>query len=138
MPEPHDFRRLLDYLKKLPAIDPSIGSGTGTGDGSLWWVKFIIDIDHPMAWRIVQELGHVLNYVSLNERLPTVFMPVSPPPYVNGGPRNFLSWVIESSDAGFTPSDCAEYLEGHLPGPSMIRNNGSSTKTSRLPKRTRQ
>lgn len=56
MPELHDFQRLFDYLKKLPAIDPSIGSGTGMGDGSLWWVKFIIDIDHPMAWRIVQEL----------------------------------------------------------------------------------
>ena len=70
-----------------------------------------------MAWRIVQELGHVLNYVSLNERLPTIFMPVSPPPYINGGPRNFLSWVIESSDATFTPSDCAECLEGHLPRP---------------------
>ena len=70
-----------------------------------------------MAWRIVQELGHVLNYVSLNERLPTVFMPVSPPPYLNGGPRNYLSWVIESSDAAFTPSDCAECLEGHLPRP---------------------
>jgi hypothetical protein len=70
-----------------------------------------------MAWRIVQELGHVLNYLSLNERLPTVFMPVSPPPYMNGGPRNFLSWVIECSDAGFTPSNCAEWLEGRLPWP---------------------
>lgn len=113
----HDFQPLLEYLKKVPAIDPSIGSGTGSGEGSLWWVKFIIDIDHPMAWRIVQELGHVLNYVSLNERLPTVFMPVSPPPYMNGGPSNFLSWVIEARDPGFTPADCAEWLEGHLPRP---------------------
>ena len=61
--------------------------------------------------------GHVLNYVSLNERLPTVFMRASSSLYANGGPHNFLSWVIESSDAGFTPSDCAEYLEGHLPRP---------------------
>jgi hypothetical protein len=79
-----------------------------------------------MAWRIVQELGHVLNYVSLNERLPTIFIPVSPPPYMNGGPRNFLSWVIECRDAGFTPSNCAEWLEGRLPGPSTIRNNGKT------------
>jgi hypothetical protein len=49
-------------------------------------VKFAIDIEHPLAWSVVQELGHVLNYVSLEERLPTVFMPVSPPPYMNGGP----------------------------------------------------
>src|SRR5882724_8555119 len=108
MPDP-DFQPLLDYLKKLPAIDPSIGSGAG--EELAWWVKFIIKIDHPMAWRIVQELGHVLNYVSLDERLPTVFMPVSPPPYMNGGPADFLSWVIESRDVNFTPSDCAEWLE---------------------------
>jgi hypothetical protein len=110
-----DFQPLLAYLKKLPAIDPSIGSGTG--DEVPWWVKFSIDTEHPMAWRIVQELGHVLNYLSLNERLPTVYMPVSPPPYMNGGPRNFLSWVIECSDAAFTPSSCAEWLEGRLPRP---------------------
>src|ERR1044071_9621366 len=114
--QPH-FHPLLTYLKTLPAADPSIGSGTGTGEGSLWWVKFIIDVDHPMAWRIVQELGHVLNYVLLNKRLPTIFMPVSPPPYMNGGPRDFLSWVIESRHPGFTPSDCAEWLEGLLPRP---------------------
>ena len=46
-----------------------------------WWVKCAIDIDHEFAWNVVQELGHVLNYVSLDERLPTVFMPVSPPSY---------------------------------------------------------
>jgi len=48
---------------------------------------------------------------------PTVFMPVSPPPYMNGGPRDFLSWVIECKDAGFNPEACAEWLEGRLPRP---------------------
>jgi hypothetical protein len=65
----------------------------------------------------VQEFGHVLNYVSLNERLPTVFMPVSPPPYRNGGPNEFLSWVIECKDLDFMPENCAEWLEGRLPRP---------------------
>jgi hypothetical protein len=65
----------------------------------------------------VQELGHVLNYVSLDERLPTVFMPVSPPPYMNGGPRKFLSWVIEAKTSDFAPASCAEWLEGRLPRP---------------------
>jgi hypothetical protein len=62
-------------------------------------------------------LGHVLSYVSIKDRLPTVFMPVSPPPYMNGGPADFLSWVIECRDAAFTPAMAAEWLEGRLPDP---------------------
>jgi hypothetical protein len=58
-----------------------------------------------------------MNYLSLDERLPTVFMPVSPPPYMNGGPRDYLSWVIESKSKHFMPSACAEWLEGRLPRP---------------------
>jgi hypothetical protein len=67
-------------------------------------VKLTIDIGHPLAWHVVQELGHVLNYLSTTERLPTTFKPVSPPPYLNGGPRAFLSWVIECADPGFAPA----------------------------------
>jgi hypothetical protein len=80
-------------------------------------MKFTIDIDHPLAWSVIQELGHVLNYLSPQERLPTVFMPVSPPPYMNGGPREFSSWVIESKDKDFKPGTCAKWLEGRLPRP---------------------
>jgi len=54
---------------------------------------------------------------TLNERLPTVFMPVSPAPYLNGGPADFLSWVIESKDPKFMPGTVAEWLEGRLPRP---------------------
>ena len=43
-------------------------------------------------------------------------MPVSPPPYMNGGVE-FLSWVIESTDPSFAPEKCAEWLEGRLPRP---------------------
>lgn len=70
-----------------------------------------------MARAVVQELGHVLNYVSLKERLPAVLMPVSPPPYMNGGPKDFLSWLIESRDPDFKPVKCAEWLECRLPRP---------------------
>jgi hypothetical protein len=79
-------------------------------------MKFSLDTTHELAWRVVQELGHVLNYISVEERLPTVFMPVSPPPYMNGGVE-FLSWVIEAKDSGFRPGDCAKWLEGRLPRP---------------------
>ena len=110
-----EFQKLKGFLTRIPAVDGPVGSGC-LDDGN-WWVKFGIKIDHELAWSVVQELGHILNYVSLDERLPTVFMPVSPPPYMNGGPREFLSWVIESKDRNFTPNDCAEWLEGRLPQP---------------------
>ncbi len=110
-----DLTKLLDYLGRVPAIKTPIGHGTN-GNG-LWWVKFSIDIEHPLAWHVVQELAHVLNYLSLNERLPTSFTPVSPPPYMNGGPGDFLSWVIECESVDLRPGTCAEWLEGRLPRP---------------------
>ena len=113
------FEPLLAFLEKLPAIDLPAGRksiGCGVFDNGNWWVKFALQTEHPLAWRHVQELGFVLNYVSVEEPLPTVFMPVSPPPYLNGGVE-FLSWVIESSDPTFTPALCFEWLEGRLPRP---------------------
>src|SRR5438045_3502989 len=115
----HDFEGLLAFLEKLPAIDLPAGResiGHGLFENGNWWVKFTLNTAHPFAWRHVQELGHVLNYLSVTERLPTVFMPVSPPPYLNGGVE-FLSWVIESTDPSFTLAKCAEWLAGRLPRP---------------------
>jgi hypothetical protein len=83
-------------------------------------VKFGIDVLHPLAWRTVQELGYELNYLSINERLPTVVKPVPPAPYMNGGPAEFLSWVIECCDAAFSPVMAAEWLGGRLPDPESL------------------
>jgi hypothetical protein len=110
-----DFERLVTYLRSVPGVSQSIGKGRF--ENGNWWVKFAIDIAHPLAWNVVQDLGCVLNYLSINERLPTLFMPVSPAPYLNGGPRDFLSWVIESTDPTFTPDNCVKWLEGRLPRP---------------------
>lgn len=113
------FANLLKFLKRLPAIDLPAGQksiGYGDFENGNWWVKFRLNTHHKLAWRHVQELGHVLNYVSMDERLPTVFMPVSPPPYMNGG-EDYLSWIIESTEPDFTPDLCAEWLEGRLPRP---------------------
>src|SRR5258708_7628764 len=99
-----DFAPLISYLRRVPAIGDAIGTGEEEG---LWLCKFALDIKHPLAWRVVQELGHVLNYLSLDEPIPTVFKPVSPPPYLNGGPEDFLSWVIETTDPAFSPETCA-------------------------------
>lgn len=115
----HDFEKLLAFIEKLPAINLPAGRksiGRGSFDNGNWWVKFALDTNHSLAWRHVQELGYVLNYVSVEERLPTMFIPVSPPPYLNGGVE-FLSWVIESTDPTFSPAKCAEWLEGRLPSP---------------------
>jgi hypothetical protein len=110
-----DFEELERYLRRIPAVENTLRSGAN--DDGTWWVKFRINIDHPLAWHVVQEFGNVLNLLSLNDRLPTIFKPVSPPSYLNGGPREFLSWVIESTSEEFTPSVCAEWLEGRLPRP---------------------
>ncbi|MFX0177543.1 MAG: hypothetical protein ACFE85_15120 [Candidatus Hodarchaeota archaeon] len=108
------FDNLLQFLKKIPSITGSIGYGVKEG---LWWVKFRIDIDHSLAWNVIQELGYILNYLSLEERLQTIFMPISPPPYMNGGPNEFLSWIIESKSKDFTPDDAKEWLKNRLPDP---------------------
>lgn len=109
------FTPLREFLSQVPSITGTISFGFFTNGE--WWAKFTIDTTHPLAWNVVQEFGYVLNYLSLDERLPTVFKPVSPPPYLNGGPQDFLSWVIECSKTDFTPAVCAEWLEGRLPRP---------------------
>jgi hypothetical protein len=109
------FQPLIDYLARVPAVLSPIG--TGIGDDGLWWVKFQIDIVNPLSWHVVQEFGCVINYLSLNDRLPTLFYPVSPAPYLNGGPGEYLSWVIESKDKEFTPALLTQWLEGRLPNP---------------------
>lgn len=54
-------------MEKLPAIDLPAGRksiGHGSFENGNWWIKFSLDTTHPLAWRHVQELGFVLNYVS--------------------------------------------------------------------------
>ncbi|HEX2847767.1 MAG TPA: hypothetical protein VHN59_14555 [Chitinophagaceae bacterium] len=110
-----NFKELENFITKLPGARTLVGKGHA--EDGLWWIKFSFDIDHPLAWRVVQELGHVINYLSLNERLPAVFYPISPPPYINGGPDEFLSWIIESKDKDFSPKLLFEWLEGRFPNP---------------------
>jgi hypothetical protein len=115
MTKDRDLGVLVAFLRRVPGIIATVGSGRS--DDGHWWVKFQMDIDHPLAWNVVQELGCVLNCLSMDERLPTVFKPVSPAPYLNGGPRDFLSWVIESTSADFSASEVVRWLEGRLPRP---------------------
>ena len=109
------FSILVNFLRQVPSIESNIGFGTL--DNGCWWIKLSIDIENKLAWNVVQEFGYVLNYISLDDRLPTLFIPVSPPPYMNGGPKEFLSWIIESKSPDFSPNDCKKWLMGHLPQP---------------------
>ena len=108
-------KELVKFLGKIPAIGKNIVDGFH--EQGFWWVKFQIDIKNKYAWNIVQELGCIINYISLEDRLPTIFYPVSPAPYLNGGPYEFLSWVIENKDTEFTSNDLKIWLEGRLPNP---------------------
>jgi hypothetical protein len=109
------FQELQQFLSRVPAIQTPIA--TGYYENGLWWIKFRLDIQHKLAWHVVQEFGCILNYLSINERLPTVFYPLSPAPYLNGGPVDFLSWIIENKAPDFTPTILMEWLEGRLPQP---------------------
>lgn len=115
------FHGLLGFLAAVPAISTNDSAFGGFGSGKFengnWWVKFSIDTQHSLAWKTVQELGHVLNYLSVEDPLPTCFKPVSPPPYMNGGPDEYLSWVVESSDPEFLPVNAKEWLAARLPNP---------------------
>ncbi|WP_299472736.1 hypothetical protein [uncultured Roseibium sp.] len=108
------FEKLENYLKRVPAVFPNIQSGSNSHE---WWVTFDIDIHHDIAWHVVQEFAYVANNLSLQERLPTRFYPSSPPPYLNGGPEEFLSWWITCSSLEFRPGTLADWLEGRLPRP---------------------
>ena len=106
---------LKSFMARIPAVSNSIANGEN--DEGFWWIKFKIDINHTLAWKVVQELGHILNYLSLDDKLPVIFYPVSPPPYMNGGPEEFLSWIIETKDNNFLPNLLSEWLQGRLPQP---------------------
>lgn len=112
-----NFEQITDFLKRIPSIGDDGLIAHGADGEHAWWVKFKIDVEHPLAWQTVQELGHVLNYLSTNERLPTQFLPVSPPPYMNGEAKEFLAWVIQCNHAEFSPDVICEWLEGRLPNP---------------------
>lgn len=106
------IKKLKKLLLKIPCIN---NVASCNGKNPFWWLKFQIDIDSKIAWNVVQELGHILNYLSVNEKLPTRFYPVSPPPYLNGAPKEFLSWVIEASIPYVDSNYIYDFLKGRLP-----------------------
>ena len=114
----HDFTALAEYLHRVPGIR-SVSKGRDSDPG--WEIELELDLDDGLAWATVQELAYVLNMLSIEDRLPARFLPVSPPPYLNGGPREFLSWMIQSMRNDFSPKHCKDWLESRLPSPVQDR-----------------
>jgi len=107
---------LLGFLMRLPAVEPSDVPSAGEEADGAWWVRFAVDIDHELAWHTVQELAAVLNSLSADERLASLLKPLSPPPYLSGGPEECLSWIIEGAPE-LEPDVVAAALEARLPQP---------------------
>ena len=105
---------LSDYLRRIPGLELSFVSEPGEEP---WRIGFSIVITHPLAWDVVQHLAWVLNNLSLQEKLPVRFMPMSAPPYLNGGPRHHLWWVLFSIAPAVDPAEIARVLEDSLPSP---------------------
>jgi hypothetical protein len=108
----NELPELVNFFNTIPSVQSVSHSSL---NNARWWIKFNIDINHPLSWCVVQNLGFVLNYISITERLPTVFMPTSPPPYLNGGPKYNLSWVIESTIDYVSPNYILSVLQNRLP-----------------------
>ncbi len=106
------LENIKTLLKKIPCVRFIATSKIGE---PFWWLKFGIDINSKIAWAVIQELGHILNYISINDKLPVKFYPVSPPPYINGGPEEFLSWVVEPVIPFVDTNIIYDYLIGRLP-----------------------
>ena len=113
-PKAVDFGPLVRFLKRLPSVK-WVFPGVECEDG--WELEVELDLDHGLAWAAVQELSYVLNVLSKEEDLPTRFLPVSPSPLENGGPRDHLKWLIVAFEATFSPASCYQRLLEHLPNP---------------------
>ncbi|GAB5407585.1 MAG: hypothetical protein Aurels2KO_58160 [Aureliella sp.] len=108
------LRELKEFIDQIPGVDVI---STSEPDEGRWWVKLQIDINSKTAWHVVQNLAFVLNEISVTETLPTTFKPTAPPPYLNGGPEEFLFWVIEADIPFLDPSVITAYLQQRLPDP---------------------
>ena len=110
------FFKLTNLITDIPTICNPIK--TGTHENGFWWVKFSIDTSNPLAWNVIQVFAYVINYLSISERLSTVFYPVAQPPFSADSMQECLEWIIESTSQDFLPNELAEWLENRLPDPS--------------------
>ena len=112
---PDRFKKLELFISQLPAIGSSIASGTY--ENGFWWVKFSIDTQHELSWRVVNMFAYAINYLSISEGFSTAFYPVYASPFSEENPEKNLAWIIESTSQDFMPDELTIWLENHLPNP---------------------
>ena len=102
-------QKLIALLSRIPCLSKFDSSGI---DFRYWWVGFDLDIQSPIAWRVIHQLGWYLNTQSSEMMLPTVFKPMP-------GERcdEPIRWQIASTAPRFDPADVASWLSGKLPQP---------------------
>ena len=112
---PDRFKKLELFISQLPAIGSSIASGTY--ENGFWWVKFSIDTQHELSWRVVNMFAYAINYLSISEGFSTAFYPVYASPFSEENTEKNLAWIIESTSQDFMPDELTIWLENHLPNP---------------------
>ena len=110
------FHKLTNLITEIPAVCNPIK--TGTYENGFWWVKFSVDINNPLAWNVVQVFAYAINYLSISERLSTVFYPIAQPPFNTENSKDCVEWIIESTSQDFLPNELSEWLEARLPDPA--------------------
>jgi hypothetical protein len=102
-------QKLIALLSQIPSLKNFDSSGV---DFRYWWVSFEMDIDSPIAWKIVRKLGLYLNTMSAEMLLPTVFKPIP-----GEWPDDPMRWEIVSTAPRLNPTDVASWLSIKLPSP---------------------
>lgn len=97
-----EIEELAAFLERLPGVSVLAFELAPT---TRWRVVIEICAGHELAWRVVQELSFVLNYISVSERLPTVFRPLA------------KGWSVESTLPHVDPRAIAQCLESYVPSP---------------------
>ena len=103
-----------EYIKQFFGKIPCV-QGVVFVNINSWYIKLDFDLNSKIVWNVIQELSFVLNNLSLLKKLPVIFKPISPPPYLNGGPERFLSWIIEPTSQGVDPTIIISTLAMYLP-----------------------
>jgi hypothetical protein len=102
---------VIDFFKKIPALDSPV---LISEEEKYWSIDFTIDLDHEIVWNVIQYFGYICN---CGGKQGLLFLPMSPPPYLNGGPYTHMSWSILCKNLDFSLADFLQILEEYLPVP---------------------
>ena len=103
------LQRLITLLDQLPCLD---NFDSGEAESQCWWISFELDTGSPIAWRVVRELGLLLNTRCSSKLFCIVFKPLP-----HEGDCANVRWEICSTAPGLDPAEVARWLRENLPQP---------------------